>query len=43
MAVLIAYLVNYAIPRAGEVSRAAVLTNYEDVPFEKVVEMPFFI
>ena len=35
MAVLIAYLVNYAIPRAGEVSRAAVLTNYEDVPFEK--------
>lgn len=35
MAVLVAYLVNYAIPRAGEVSRAAVLTNYEDVPFEK--------
>jgi len=35
MAVLIAYLVNYAVPRAGEVSRAAVLTNYEDVPFEK--------
>ncbi len=35
MAVLVAYLVNYAIPRAGEVSRAAVLANYEDVPFEK--------
>jgi uncharacterized protein (TIRG00374 family) len=35
MAVLIAYLVNYAVPRAGEVSRAAVLTNYEGVPFEK--------
>lgn len=35
MAVLIAYLVNYAVPRAGEVSRAAVLTNYEKVPFEK--------
>ncbi len=35
MAVLVAYLVNYAIPRAGEVSRAAVLTNYENVPFEK--------
>lgn len=35
MAVLVAYLVNYALPRAGEVSRAAVLSNYEDVPFEK--------
>ncbi|CAM1339058.1 lysylphosphatidylglycerol synthase transmembrane domain-containing protein [Tenacibaculum aestuarii] len=35
MAVLVAYLVNYAVPRAGEVSRAAVMTNYEDIPFEK--------
>ena len=35
MAVLIAYLVNYAVPRAGEVSRAAVMANYEDIPFEK--------
>lgn len=35
MAVLIAYLVNYAVPRAGEVSRAAVMTNYEGIPFEK--------
>ena len=35
LAVLVGYLVNLAIPRAGEVSRAAVLTNYEDVPFEK--------
>ena len=35
LAVLIAYLVNLAIPRAGEVSRAAVLSNYENVPFEK--------
>jgi hypothetical protein len=35
LAVLIAYLVNLAIPRAGEVSRAAVMTNYENVPFEK--------
>ena len=35
MAVLVAYLVNYAIPRAGEVSRAAVMTNYEGIPFEK--------
>jgi uncharacterized protein (TIRG00374 family) len=35
LAVLVGYLVNLAIPRAGEVSRAAVLSNYEDVPFEK--------
>ncbi len=35
MAVLVAYLVNLTIPRAGEASRAAVMTNYEDIPFEK--------
>lgn len=35
LAVLVGYLVNLAIPRAGEVSRAAVMTNYEDIPFEK--------
>lgn len=35
MAVFITYLANYGIPRSGEVLRAAVLTNYERVPFEK--------
>ncbi|MBE7652150.1 lysylphosphatidylglycerol synthase transmembrane domain-containing protein [Tenacibaculum finnmarkense] len=35
LAVLVGYLVNLALPRAGEVSRAAVLANYEDIPFEK--------
>lgn len=35
MAVIVAYLVNLGIPRAGELSRAAVLAEYEDVPFEK--------
>ena len=35
LAVLVGYLVNLAVPRAGEVSRALVLTNYEDIPFEK--------
>lgn len=35
MAVFVAYLVNYALPRAGEVSRAAVMANYEEIPFEK--------
>lgn len=35
MAVFITYLANYGIPRSGEVLRAAVLTNYEGVPFQK--------
>jgi hypothetical protein len=35
MAVFAAYLVNYTIPRAGEITRATILTNYEQVPFEK--------
>ncbi len=35
LAVLVGYLVNYTIPRAGEASRALVLTNYEGIPFEK--------
>ena len=35
MAVFSAYLINYTIPRAGEVSRASILSNYEKVPFEK--------
>lgn len=35
MAVFITYLANCGIPRSGEVLRAAVLTNYENVPFEK--------
>lgn len=35
MAVFITYIANYGIPRSGEVLRAVVLTNYEDVPFEK--------
>ncbi|WP_194767278.1 YbhN family protein [Tamlana sp. I1] len=35
MAIFSAYLINYTIPRAGEVARASILTNYEKVPFEK--------
>jgi uncharacterized protein (TIRG00374 family) len=35
MAVFATYLINYTIPRAGEVARASILTNYEDVPIEK--------
>ncbi|WP_236636876.1 lysylphosphatidylglycerol synthase transmembrane domain-containing protein [Sinomicrobium soli] len=35
MAVSIGYLLNFAIPRSGEVSRALVATRYDKVPFEK--------
>jgi uncharacterized protein (TIRG00374 family) len=35
LAVLISYLVNLALPRAGEISRATVMSNYEKIPFEK--------
>lgn len=35
MAVFATYLINYTVPRAGEVARATILTNYENVPFEK--------
>jgi len=35
MAVFATYLINYTIPRAGEVARVSILTNYEGVPFEK--------
>ncbi len=35
MAVMIGYIVNLALPRVGEVSRAAALTKYEGVPFQK--------
>lgn len=35
MAVYSAYLINLTIPRAGEVARASILTNYENIPFEK--------
>ncbi len=35
MAVFAAYLINYTIPRAGEISRATIVANYEGIPFEK--------
>ena len=33
--VCISYLVNLTIPRSGEISRAALLKKYENVPFDK--------
>lgn len=35
MAVLVAYLVNLIVPRAGEFARATAISKYEHVPFEK--------
>jgi len=35
MAVLIAYLLNLAIPRSGEIARAASIKKYENIPFKK--------
>ncbi len=35
MAVMIGYIVNLILPRVGEVSRAASITKYEKIPFQK--------
>ena len=35
MAVMAAYLANLGIPRSGEFLRGALMTTYEEVPFEK--------
>ena len=35
MAVFSAYLINFTIPRAGEIARASIISNYEKIPFEK--------
>ncbi len=34
-AIFIAYFINLAIPRAGEVARATAISKYESIPFEK--------
>jgi len=33
--VCVSYLMNLTVPRSGEISRAALLKKYEDVPFDK--------
>ena len=37
LSVMVMYLVNLALPRAGEVARCSVLSRYEKVPFSKLV------
>ena len=36
-AVMVGYLVNYGVPRLGEISRCTVITKYEKIPFTKVL------
>jgi glycosyltransferase 2 family protein len=51
-AVMVGYLVNYGVPRAGEISRCGVIDRYEKIPFnrafgtvvaERVLDMIFFL
>ena len=35
MTVCVSYLVNLTIPRSGEITRAALLKKYENIPFDK--------
>ena len=37
LSVFAAYLINYTIPRAGDVARASIISNYEKIPFEKLL------
>jgi uncharacterized protein (TIRG00374 family) len=36
-AVMVGYLVNYGVPRLGEISRCTVISKYEKIPFTKVL------
>lgn len=37
MTVLMAYLVNLALPRAGDLARGTAISKYENIPFEKAI------
>ncbi len=41
LSVIIMYMVNLLIPRAGEVARCSILTKYDKVPFTKLVGTVF--
>ena len=32
-----AYLINFTIPRAGDVARATIISKYENIPFDKTL------
>ena len=51
-AVMIGYVVNYAVPRAGELSRCGVAARYEKIPFtaalgtvvtERIIDLALFV
>jgi hypothetical protein len=37
MTVLMSYLVNLAMPRAGDIARGTAISKYENIPFEKAI------
>ncbi len=37
LTVFSAYLINYTIPRAGDVARGTMISKYENIPFEKAI------
>lgn len=37
LAVFSAYLINYTIPRAGDIARGTMISKYEKIPFEKAI------
>ena len=37
LAVFSAYLINYTIPRAGDIARATMISKYENIPLEKTL------
>ena len=37
LAVFSAYLINYTIPRAGDIARGTMISKYENIPLEKTL------
>jgi len=37
LAVFSAYLINYTIPRAGDIARATMISKYEKIPLDKTI------
>jgi len=37
LTVFSAYLINYTVPRAGDIARGTMISKYENIPFEKVI------
>ena len=37
LTVFSAYLINYTVPRAGDIARGTMISKYENIPFEKAI------